>query len=64
MTEELSNWLEHTRVRENQAWHSGVTSLHGRSIGKWKKRKDEGVLKSAMANEEFVELLEKLGYLQ
>lgn len=62
MTEELSNWLEHTRVRDNQAWHNGVTSLHGRSIGKWKKRANEQVIKSAMENEKFVELLEKLGY--
>jgi len=63
MTEELLNWLEHTKVRDNQAWHNGVSSLHSRSIGKWKQRQNEGIIKSAMANEEFAELLEKLGYI-
>lgn len=64
VSESILNWYEHTTVRKNRAYHSGVKQLHRSSVGKWQKKKYAERLGQFMDNPEAVDLLKELGYLE
>ena len=61
-TEELYSYLEHTNVKDNNAWYNGAQKLHSKSVEKWKKDKNKARVAEVMENAEVVELLKKLNY--
>ena len=62
-TEELYSYLDHTNVKDNNAWHDGAKKLHSKSIEKWEKEENKERVEEVMENEEVVELLKELNYL-
>ncbi len=62
MTAEIGNWLQHTAVKKSKHWASPVQNLHGKAIGKWQKPEHRRRYEEFMANDEAVELLQRLGY--
>ncbi len=60
--EELTNWKEHTTIKESIHWGTQVQSLYTRSIGRWKEPEHAERVKEFMDNKEAVQLLRELGY--
>lgn len=58
----MANWIEHTTVKNNNAWFGSVENLHSQSIGKWKKPENKTRVDYLMSVRGFKELLEELNY--
>ena len=62
-TEELYSYLNHTNVKDNNAWHNGAKKLHTKSVEKWKKEENKERVEEVMKNDEVKALLKELNYL-
>ncbi len=59
---ELLQWEKHADVQQNRAWSHGAISLHGESIGRWKKSAYQDRVDEFLADRRAAELLDRLGY--
>lgn len=61
-SQELKQWHKHAKVRRNRAYFSEVGKIQTKSIGKWKRTKDQQRVKQLYDEPGALELLERLGY--
>jgi hypothetical protein len=60
--DEIRNWHDHAKVRENRAYFGEVKSIFSSSIGKWKKPENEARAQELLKSDEAKKLLAFYGY--
>lgn len=63
MTGEILSWYDHSTVRRNPAYFSGLERLHTHSIGKWKDPAHKERVDELLRYPGALELLKKLNYI-
>jgi hypothetical protein len=61
---EMQDWLSHTTVKRNRAYHGPVQQISSQSIGKWKAPKNQERVAQFMNYPGAADLLRKLGYVE
>ena len=62
-TDQILNWFDHTKVRNNTAWFQSVQKIHTQSVGKWKKEENKIRVEEIMNYPEVPDLLKRLEYI-
>lgn len=63
ITDEILSWYDHSTVRRNPAYFSGLEKLHTHSIGKWKDPVYRERVDELLRYPGAIELLKKLKYI-